>query len=239
MTAVSKLDNRREIELAEGVHIHLRPAGIYPRLAARAIDAAIWSVAWSLIAAVLSAAGIILGDEGSAGVLQILAFAMVWFYDPFFEAGKKSATPGKRAMQLKVVRRSGAPVGFASAFLRCLLFWIDFLPVMGGVGVVSILASKDSQRLGDRVADTLVVYRNPPTIPEVDAIGAPAVNPGILLQREEQVAFMGFADRLESLSPARQQEVTASLDSLEASKKSPTSTSFALGVARWLSHQEK
>jgi hypothetical protein len=43
MTKAAKLDNRREIELAEGVHIHLCPAGLFPRLLARAIDATIWT----------------------------------------------------------------------------------------------------------------------------------------------------------------------------------------------------
>lgn len=239
MTTATKLDNRCEIELAEGVHVHLRPAGVFPRLAARVIDFVIYVIVWVILAMAISYAGVVIGNAGSEGVFKLVAFVMVWFYDPFFEASKKSATPGKMAMQLKVVRRSGAPVGFGSAFLRCLLFWIDFLPFFGGVGITSILASKNSQRLGDMVADTLVVYRNPPAVPEVDSIGAPPVNPGLPLQREEQVAFMGFADRLQSLSPARQQEVTSCLANLETARKSPTTTSFALGVARWLSRQEK
>ena len=89
------------------------------------------------------------------------------------------------------------------------------------------------------VADTLVVYRNPVQVPEVESILAPPVQPEILLQREEQLAFIGFADRFETLSSARRQEVTAPLVNLEASKKTPDSTSFALGVACWLSKQEK
>lgn len=239
MTTANKLDNRREIELAEGVHIHLRPAGIFPRMLARILDGFIWIMAYSLVAWLFNFCGLVLGGEASAGINHLLAFGMVWFYDPFFEAGKKSATPGKRALGLKVVRRSGAPVGFASGFLRCLLFWIDFLPLFGGVGTVSILASKNSQRLGDMVADTLVVYSNPSVSPEVESIASPPMRPGILLQREEQLAFIGFADRVQGLSSARQQEVTAPLDGLDAAKNAPTTTSFALGVARWLSHQEK
>lgn len=239
MTTATKLDNRREIELAEGVHIHLRPAGIFPRMIARSVDMLIWGVAYTIVAIVLSLTAIFFGEEASSGFLQLLAFVMVWFYDPLFEASKASATPGKRVMKLKVVRRSGAPAGLTSGFLRCLLFWIDFLPLLGGVGTAAILASKNSQRLGDMVADTLVVYRTPPHIPELESIPAPPVRPGLLLQREEQLAFIDFADRMASLSPARQQEVTAPLASLEQAKKSPNTVSFALGVARWLSNQEK
>lgn len=235
----AKLDNRREIELAEGVHIHLRPAGIFPRLLARAIDFSIFLGIFMVLAFGVGLIGVALGDEVAAGVYQLCAFVLFWFYDPLFEMSKASATPGKRCLKIKVVRRSGAPIGFGSAFLRGLLFWVDALPGLGAVGTVSILASRDSQRLGDLVADTLVVYRNPPVAPEAVSIPAPPVRPGVLLQREEQLAFLQFADRLSRLSPARQAEVAAPLASLDAARTSPSPTSFALGVARWLSQNEK
>ena len=239
MTAPAKLDNRCEIELAEGVHIHLRPAGIFPRMLARMIDMTIWMAVYVLALVMFSLSGAVVGGEVSAGFSLLVTFIMVWFYDPLFEASRASATPGKMALKLKVVRRSGAPVGFASGFLRCLLFWIDILPGFGSVGAISILSSRNSQRLGDMVADTLVVYRSPPVVPEVESIPAPPVRPGLLLQREEQLAFMGYADRHQQLSAARQNEVTASLAELEACQGSPGTASFALGVARWLSQNEK
>lgn len=235
----AKLDNRREIELAEGVHIHLRPAGIFPRLLARLIDFSIFLGIFMVLAFAVGIIGAAIGDEVASGVYQLCAFVLLWFYDPLFEMSKASATPGKRCLKLKVVRRSGAPIGFGSAFLRGLLFWVDALPGLGAVGTVSILASRDSQRLGDRVADTLVVYRNPPVVPEAASIPAPPVRPGVLLQREEQLAFLQFADRLSKLSPARQAEVAAPLASLDAARSCPSPTSFALGVARWLSQNEK
>ena len=236
---LAKLDNRREIELAEGVHIHLRPAGIYPRLLARMIDFMIFIAIFTVLSIVLNLVGLAVGGEVATGFYQLAAFFLYWFYDPFFEASKGGGTPGKRCLKLKVVRRSGAPVGFGSAFLRCLLFWVDAIPGLGAVGTVSILASRDSQRLGDLVADTLVIYRDPPAPPEVAGIPAPAVRPGVLLQREEQLAFLQFAARLSKLSASRQAEVTAPLATLEASRKSPNPTSFALGVARWLAQNER
>lgn len=239
MTKAAKLDNRREIELAEGVHIHLCPAGLFPRLLARAIDATIWTAIYFAALLIFSMMGLVVGGEGGEGFALLTTFMMIWFYDPLFEASKFSATPGKMAMKLRVVRRSGAPVGFASGFLRCLLFWIDLLPGLGTVAIVSILASRHSQRLGDLVADTLVVYRNPPIVPEIASIPAPPVRPGLLLQREEQLAFIAFADRSPQLSAARQSEVTAPLAGLEAARQSPSTVSFALGVARWLSQNEK
>jgi hypothetical protein len=38
---------------------------------------------------------------------------------------------------------------------------VDFLPLFYGVGLTSILFTRDSQRLGDLVAGTLVVYQEP------------------------------------------------------------------------------
>ena len=235
----TKLDNRREIELAEGVHIHLRPVGIFPRLLARSIDLTIFTTIFSIISVVLGFASLLIGNEVSHGVYQLCAFFLFWFYDPFFEASKFSATPGKLCLKLKVVRRSGAPVGFGSSFLRGLLFWVDVLPGLGTIGTVSILCSRNSQRLGDMVADTLVVYSTPPATPSGASHRYPATRPGVLLQREEQLAFLQFADRLDTLSEVRQEEVTRPLTSLDAAQNSPSSISFALGVAQWLSLNEK
>jgi uncharacterized RDD family membrane protein YckC len=234
-----RLDNRREIELAEGVHIYLRPAGIYPRLLARLIDFSILAVVYLVVGVMVAMLGSVVGAEAGAGFYQLSAFLLLWFYDPLWEASKWSGTPGKLALGLKVVRRSGAPVGFASGFLRVLLLWIDILPGLGAVGMVSILASKKSQRLGDLVADTLVVYSRNVVIPQAASIPVPALRPGIALQREEQIAFVQFADRAPGLSPERRAEIAAPLAALKSSRQSPNPTTFALGVAHWLSKNEK
>ncbi len=239
MTVFRKLDNRREVELAEGVHIHLSPAGLFPRLLARLIDVLIWGGCYILFLFGASLLGTFLGGEAQQGLVLLLSFMMAWFYDPLFEASKFAGTPGKLILGLKVIRRSGAAVGFGSGFLRVLLFWIDFLPGLGTVGIISILVSKNSQRLGDLVADTLVVYRVPSTGPEPDEVSVPAVRPGLLLPREEELAFIEFADRYKGLSPARQSEVTEPLLELEAARRSPNTIQFALGVSRWLSQKEK
>ena len=67
MTALSKLDNRREIELAEGVHIHLRPAGIFPRMLARMIDMTIWMAVYLVAMVVFALTGAVVGGEVSQG----------------------------------------------------------------------------------------------------------------------------------------------------------------------------
>ncbi len=238
MPKPQRIDNRRELDLAEGVAIRLRPAGFIPRFWARCIDMLAWTIVMSIGQIVLGVLSIVIPSEIAQGFMMLFFFVMLFMYDVLFEASRLGATPGKLALGLKVVKRSGAPVGLKGAFVRVLLFWIDLLPGTGAVGLISVLFSKNSQRLGDRVADTLVVYRREPLMPEVGAIGVPGVAPGVALQREEEVAFLQFAERMSSLSAARQQEVTAALSDIEACEKCETPAHFALGVARTLSGQD-
>src|SRR3546814_8030841 len=67
-------------------------------------------------------------------------------------------TPGKRAMELRVVSADGAPVGWLASIVRNLLRAVDALPVGYGFGLVASLADPHGRRLGDMVASTLVVH---------------------------------------------------------------------------------
>ena len=61
---------------------------------ARMIDMTIWATVYVLALLLFSLTGFIVGGEVSQGFSLLLTFVMVWFYDPFFEASKASATPG-------------------------------------------------------------------------------------------------------------------------------------------------
>jgi uncharacterized RDD family membrane protein YckC len=77
-------------------------------------------------------------------------------YYIFFE-GKFGATPGKMLIGLKVVYSDGSPCDYKAATIRTLLRVVDALPILYLLGLISILVSPRKQRLGDRLADTLVV----------------------------------------------------------------------------------
>ena len=69
------------------------------------------------------------------------------------------ATLGKFATNLRVVRENdGGPIGWRAAFLRNLLRPIDGL-VLYLVGFIAICVSRKRQRIGDKVAGTIVVRR--------------------------------------------------------------------------------
>jgi uncharacterized RDD family membrane protein YckC len=134
------------VETPEGVTLTLRVAGPLPRLYAALVDGAIRGFAYSLAAVALS----LLGDLGEGPFLVVL-FLGEWGYPVIFEVFRKGVTPGKGALKLKVVNGDGTPVNLTASALRNLLRVADFMPVGYAAGVLSILLTKDFQRLGDTV----------------------------------------------------------------------------------------
>lgn len=88
----------------------------------------------------------------------IVATLLVWMGYPIaFETLWRGRTPGKAALGLRVVTREGGPVRFRHAAIRAFLGLVDFYLTSGGAAIISALVSRDSQRLGDLVAGTVVL----------------------------------------------------------------------------------
>jgi len=68
-------------------------------------------------------------------------------------------TLGKRWMGIEVRSESGGKVGVRQAVVRNVLRLVDELPWMYLIGLISILIGRKSQRVGDRLARTVVVRR--------------------------------------------------------------------------------
>jgi hypothetical protein len=75
-------------------------------------------------------------------------------------------------MRLRVVREDGRPVRFFEVFVRNLLrIAIDFQPLPSyAIGVVSIIFSARSKRVGDFVAGTVVVKERATEAPSLEEI---------------------------------------------------------------------
>jgi len=150
-------EDRISIATPEGVDVQLTLAGVGSRFIAAVIDQSIrWAVFLALVVGLLAAEG----GEGSPWVLAgvVIGFFVVQFaYDVLFETLASGRTPGKRWTGLRVVRTSGAPVGFVTSAVRNLVRLVDALPGMYLVGIIAVLASGRNQRLGDMAAGTLVV----------------------------------------------------------------------------------
>jgi uncharacterized RDD family membrane protein YckC len=92
------------------------------------------------------------------GTPAILAFVFSFLYLIVLEA-TLGATLGKLLLGIRVVKEDGSPIGWGTSIVRNLLRIIDALPTAYILGAILIWTSPRKQRLGDRVAHTVVVRR--------------------------------------------------------------------------------
>jgi uncharacterized RDD family membrane protein YckC len=215
----ARIDTLSAIETPEGITLGLRAAGPLPRAIAWLLDAAI-RLGIIFVAAMFLG---LLGDAGS-GVYLIVMFLLLWFYTVFFEVLNQGKTPGKMLMRIRVVRANGTPVGWLASFQRNLLRTVDMLPFFYGFGFVACLIDSKGRRIGDWVADTLVVYADPPT-KAISIPFGPNVPLPLSLSMEEQTAIVSFAERSALLTIERQMEMADQLHAL-------TGASGIAGVAQ-------
>jgi uncharacterized RDD family membrane protein YckC len=202
MTArATALDTVRNVYTPEGVALRLPAAGPVPRAIAWLIDTAIrWGI--------LLVTSIVVGLMGKAGMglYLIVYFVVFWGYPILCEVLFDGQTPGKRALELRVIADDGAPVGWLASIVRNLLRTVDFLPLGYGVGLVASYADPWGRRLGDMVAKTMVIHapRMRHTLrPPVEGSQAP-LQP---LQPQEQAAVIAFSERAAQLTQERREEL--------------------------------
>lgn len=170
-----QLSEKYTIDTPENVSFGYEVAGIGSRFVAALIDSIILAVLLiglniALIVVLASLAGdpVVL-DQGLeaaeedwvAGLVMaiyaLLNFGIWWGYYLLFEWLWHGQTPGKRITKIRVVRTDGAPVSFVPVAVRNLVRIIDFMPAGYGVGVITMFSNRQSRRLGDFAAGTLVV----------------------------------------------------------------------------------
>jgi len=195
------IDTRRAIETPEGVELGLRVAGPIARAYAWLIDLLIRIALYIVFAIVLS----MLGGLG-IGIFLIIMFLLEWFYPVFFELYKQGATPGKRSLGIKVVNDDGTEVNLQSSLIRNLLRGVDFLPLLYGFGLITMLFNRDFKRLGDFAAGTIVVYQDKLKA-AVPIMEESPRTPPVALNANEQKAVIQFAERLTQFTPQRCSEL--------------------------------
>lgn len=170
------LDDELHIETPERVELHYVLANVGNRFLAAAIDHLI-QVAFILlvllIAASLQGWNLFTGMSDWAAALAVLAvFVIIWGYFVAFETVWSGQTPGKRIMRLRVVREDGRPIRFFEAFVRNLLrLAVDMQPGLSyAIGVVCVIFSPRSKRVGDYVAGTVVMKERATEAPSLEEI---------------------------------------------------------------------
>jgi uncharacterized RDD family membrane protein YckC len=225
----SVLDTVATAETPEGILLELRPAGLTARACAFCLDLVIRIVIIDIIFVITA----LMGGVGTALAL-ILLFGLEWFYPVVFELSRWGATPGKRALGLKVVMDNGLPITPAASLTRNLLRVADFLPLLYGFGIVTVLLRRDFKRLGDLAAATLVVYQ-PRAVPKLASSDLAPLAPAIAVPPHDQAAVIALAARARRLTAARLDELAALAARLtgDAGRSGPEVTRRVLAVAQW------
>jgi uncharacterized RDD family membrane protein YckC len=220
-------------ETPEGIALSLRPAGVMARSFAYLIDAVVRF-------AILAAAAAVLGamSHFGTGLFLILLFGLEWLYPVAFELLPGAATPGKRALGIRVVMDSGLPVTPAAALVRNLLRSADFLPVGYALGLLMLLVRPDFKRLGDLAAGTLVVHATSAHLDGPLPAAEPAP-PARALTTREQAAVVAWAGRAARLTPERFEELATLAGPITTTvSASPAHaddhSARLLSVAQWL-----
>lgn len=164
-----QLFNEVTLQTPESVTLKFRLAGIGNRAYALLIDYILWSLmlvgislVWYLVSVrLIELLEPILSDRFTDSLeLWLVAsylltiFAIYVGYFVFFEVWWQGQTPGKRWVNIRVIRDNGRPARLPQALLRALLRPIDDLVFLG---LLVILFNHQEKRIGDWLAGTLVI----------------------------------------------------------------------------------
>lgn len=201
--------DERPLVTPEGVALRLNLAPVSERLAALLLDLALMLgtlIVFSILVVVaLFSVGAakhrgLSDNEEVLGAIWILGFFLLRnFYFIHFEAGARAATPGKRALGIRVASRDGGRLAVDAVFARNLMRELEFylpLELLAGASaagdvdgweafagfiwtLVFVLLpcfNRDKLRLGDIVAGTWVVRAPKPALGlDLTATAAPAI----------------------------------------------------------------
>jgi len=109
-----------------------------------------------LIGIVTSAVGGVFTRIGLASVAGLLGLVITFGYYIYLE-GNYGQTIGKMALGLVVVTEDGGQIDYKPAAIRTVLRIVDVLPILYLIGFVVLLVTDRTQRIGDLVANTVVV----------------------------------------------------------------------------------
>jgi uncharacterized RDD family membrane protein YckC len=199
-------EDRRTISTPEGVDVELPLAGLGSRFLGFMLDSLLEGVVIlaAVIAAAVAGAELLLVLFTSAAVLAIVVYNVV------FEVRGGGRTLGKRAAGTRVVMMGGEPVSLRASLIRNIVRLIEQSIQL--IPVISILATRTNQRLGDIAAGTLVI-RDKVVAPEPYL--PPRTTGGALdatgVTDEELAVVRAFLGRRDGLAAGARQAIAAEL----------------------------
>jgi uncharacterized RDD family membrane protein YckC len=163
------------IRTPEGIVFSLPLAGPITRFLAYAVDFAAIMVAAKVLRALASLLTLLVPDFSTA-VAMLGLFVIQIGYSIACEWYWRGQTIGKKLLRLRVMDAQGLRLQFSQIVMRNLLRFVDVLPGFYLVGGLACLFSRRAQRLGDVVANTIVVRNVPAPAPRMETLLAGKFN---------------------------------------------------------------
>jgi len=142
-----------EIKTVHNVVVAYETAQWNDRAFAFCIDCIIVFFAFCILLASIAVTGILDNDIAA----YLLAVPLFFVYHLLSETLLNGQSMGKKAMGIKVVKLTGREVTFQDYFIRWIFRMTDILFSSGTLAIMFISSSKKGQRLGDVLANTVVV----------------------------------------------------------------------------------
>ncbi len=204
------LDTSIAIETPEHIQFRYQVAGPSRRALAYALDFGLRAVIGGVVALLFGLGGT---SGFQLGALLVMLFFLEWGYFVVCEVVTGGRSPGKRALDLRVVTLNGSPISFGDSVLRNLLRAADFLPSAYVFGLLSMLLDARFRRLGDLAAGTMVVYEKRQRLREAIRISLPKerelarMPERVELSSEGVLAIEQFLRKAPELSEQRAEEI--------------------------------
>jgi len=150
-------------ETPEGLSLKARIAGPGARSLASIMDLGLFL---ALLYLGVMVAVMIPGVGESLAVWLGMGFGLaLMFFQAFCALCFRGLTLGKKVMGLTVVDESGFPASLFQHLARGIFWPLEMIPFPLPIGVLLMAGSAQHQRLGDRVAGTLVLFREQGELP--------------------------------------------------------------------------
>ena len=157
-----------EFESAQNVKVEYELASVGQRLAAAMLDYMMFAVYFLIFGMVMGFSGWFRQDLGSFLFFQLLLMKLPFiFYNPIVEYLTQGQSLGKYILGIRVVTINGERPGLREVFTRWIFkgdfLWISadfFVLAWFGIGIMGIVyagTSRLHQRLGDVMANTIVI----------------------------------------------------------------------------------
>src|SRR6266513_1515308 len=154
------------VDSVTGIDVSLPVAGPGARAYAFLVDwhiRVILALGWFVCGALLYHASFkvppnLISDARWFGAVVAPALAIYFLYHHAVELAMRGSTPGKRMAGVRIVARDGGAPSAGALLTRNVFRLVDSLPLCYGVGLISVVLTRDHLRIGDMAAGTLLVF---------------------------------------------------------------------------------